>query len=127
METGTSVLTETLLPPQNLRLWTPIPLLVTVTSSAVGMLALKYAQVHGSVQWLCVGYTCEAIAFLLYPLNFVTLPLQVVVVMWSATSNVTAFLGGVYLYGERVTSCAVVGCILNVLGVGLVSYAQIAR
>lgn len=101
-----------------------VTLLLTVASSAVGMLSLKYAQVHGSLVWLCIGYTLEAIAFAMYPINLISLPLQVIVVLWSASSNVTAFVGGVVLYGETVNTYSVVGCLLNIAGVVLVARSQ---
>ena len=96
-------------------------MMIVILFSAVGMLFLKSAEVYHSVFYLCAGYVFEFVAFFLYPLALHYIPMRIVVVCWSAASNVTAYIGGMLLFGDAHSSKAMVGCALNVLGVALVA------
>ena len=96
-------------------------MMTVILFSAVGMLFLKSAEIYRSVFYLCVGYAFEFVAFFLYPLALHYMPMRTVVVCWSAASNMTAYIGGMILFGDNHSSQAMVGCALNVLGVALVA------
>ena len=102
----------------------PVAILtVCLLSSAVGMVFLKCAQFYDR-PWLFVpGYALEAVAFGLYPLSLRTLSLTVVIVAWSATSNVVAFSSSVVLFNEPFSWLRFMGCVCNIVGVVVVASA----
>lgn len=94
---------------------------LSMASSSVGTLLLKWSQSYGSRAALVVGYMAEVVAFALYPVNLRYFSLQLVVVLWSACSNTTALLGGHLLFGDPLTVRSLVGCAMCVSGVLLVA------
>ena len=98
-------------------------LMFTVIISNIGTLALKYAQLQNSRPHMILGYFCEGCAFLIYPLNFQYFSLRFVIIAWSGSSNIVAFLGGIYLFQEQFSFLSLVGCIFNILGIFIVAIA----
>lgn len=96
-------------------------LTVVVVLSSTGMLLLKTAEVHRSVAHLGAGYVFEFLAFFLYPIALHFLPMRTVTVCWSASSNVTAYVGGMLLFHEPHNTRALLGCLLNMAGVVIVA------
>ena len=98
-----------------------IVLVTVVLLSSLGMMLLKAGQVLRSPPFLCMGYACEITAFLVYPIALQYFPMRMVTVLWSACSNVTAYLGGVYVFNECHNTQSLAGCLLTVAGVGVVA------
>lgn len=98
-----------------------IMLIICLASSGAGMIALKFSQVHDRVDIMVLGYILEAIAFGIYPFCLKVLSLRLVVVSWSATSNIVAFSSSILLFHDPFSWLACVGCMCNILGVVLVT------
>ena len=96
-------------------------LATVVLLSSTGMMLLKAGQMRNSPPLLCTGYACEIVAFLIYPIALQYFPMRMVTVLWSACSNVTAYLGGVYVFNECHSTQSLAGCLLTVAGVGVVA------
>ena len=95
-----------------------------VAASAAGMLTLKYAERNDSVILLAVGYALEGYAFVMYPYCMRFFSLRLIVVSWSAGSNLTAFVSGSILFGENGGILSLLGVLCNITGVILVAMSH---
>ena len=98
-----------------------IMLFTCLASSGAGMVALKYSQMYDRVDCMVLGYILEAVAFGIYPFCLKVLSLRLVVVSWSATSNIVAFSSSILLFHDPFSWLACAGCMCNILGVVLVT------
>lgn len=96
-------------------------LALTVGSSSGGMLLLKYGQARGNGWVAAAGYGMEVAALVLYPVNMYYLPLFRITATWSATTNLTAVLGGYIIFGETPSPSALCGVALLLASVFLVN------
>lgn len=101
--------------------WTLLPLIMS--SSALGMLTLKYSQQHGNLGALTLGYLFEALAFAVYPYSLRYHTLRVVTATWASSSILTSYVGGALLYDEIPSRSSVCGGLLMVVGLGLTSWS----
>lgn len=103
-----------------------IPLLVTtMLCSSVGLLMLKFGQQNRWMCFLILGYFLEGFAFLMYPINMNHFTMRFVVVVWSACSTFTAFVGGVIFFEEELSLNAGMGCCLTLCGIGMVAFPEL--
>ena len=98
-------------------------LLTTILCSSAGMIVLKYAERCDSVWLLGAGYVLEGVSFCLYPVCMRYFALRTIIVLWSACSNMTAFVSGALLFYEGGGLVGMCGMALNVAGVLVVSLA----
>ena len=96
---------------------------MTILCSSAGMIVLKYAERSDSPLLLGAGYVLEGVSFCLYPVCMRYFALRTIIVLWSAGSNITAFVSGALLFSEGGGLVGLCGMALNVAGVIVVCLA----
>ena len=106
--------------PQSSSAWYPFLLLTMISLSMTGMVAFKKSV--EDARYLIVAYTFEALAFIIYPFTLRYFRLQLVVVCWSAASNILSGIVSISS-GESNALMSLGGMVLSTCGVAMVAYS----